>query len=183
MKGLALNENHDIVIKHGKMQLAEGAELKRQSAECTLNIKKGEWKFNPERGVDFSPLLQKNPDLSNDILKSILMDGLLQVDESFVIQQITSDYNKRNRKLTAGVIATTDDSEVITLSDVWAKRYATSIGNDGTSNSNGEMVAAITKGGLAIVGGGISAQIVDSGLVFSVPYSVSVVDDGLIVGG
>lgn len=176
MKSLALNEKHDIVIKHGKIQLVEGAELKRQSAECTLNTKKGEWKFNSGLGVDFTPLLQKNPDLSNDTLRTILMDGLLQVDESFVIQQITSNYDKRNRKLTAGVIATTDENEVITLSDVWAKRYA-------TSTDNGDMIAVLTNGGLVISGGGISAQIVDGGLVFSVPYNVSVKNDGLIAGG
>lgn len=176
MKSLALNEEHDIVVKHGKMQLVEGAELKRQSAECVLNVKKGEWKFDSELGVDFSPILKKNPDLSNDTLKSILMDGLSQVDESFVIQQITSNYDKQNRKLTVGVIATTDENEVVTLSDVWTKRYAVS-----TSSSN--ITTTLEKGGLVISGGEISAQIVDGGLVFSVPYSVSVVNDGLIVGG
>lgn len=176
MKSLALNDAHDIVIKHGKIQLAEGAELKRQSAECVLNIKKGEWQFDPELGVDFSPILRKNPDLSNDTLKGILMDGLTQVDESFVIQQIISEYDKPNRKLTAGFTATTEDGEIIALSDVWRSQYA-------ATDKKGDLTVKLSNGSLVVSGGGISARIVNGGLVFALPYNVSIVDEGMIVGG
>ena len=118
MKDLALNNEHDIVVKHNKMQLVEGAEQKIQSSECTLNTKKGEWKFDLDNGVDFSPILKRNPDLSTDTLRSILIDGLTQVDESFEIQQILMDYDKKSRKLSVGFTATTNDGETITMSDM-----------------------------------------------------------------
>ena len=172
MKSFAVNDAHDIVIENGIVQLVEGSELKRQSAECTLNTKKGEWFFNEELGINFNLLLGKKSELDSETIRSVLMDGLLQVDESFVIHQILTNYDKHKRKLTVGFTATTENGESITLSDTWNRK-----------TNETDMTISLANGGLVLSGGGVSAKLENGGLVFSVEYDVSIVDEGLIVGG
>lgn len=118
MKSFSLNENHDIDIKNKEIQLTEGAELTRQTAECTLNTKAGEWFLNDELGIEFDAILGKGvPD--EETVKNVILDGLQQVDETFRIDNFTMSFDSINRKLTVNVVASTDDGKTITISDIW----------------------------------------------------------------
>lgn len=118
MKSFSLNENHDIDIKNNKIQLAEGSELLRQTAECTLNTKIGEWFLNSDLGIDFDAILGKGiPD--DETIKNVILDGLQQVDETFRIDELETAYNSKTRKLTVNFTASTDSGRVITISDIW----------------------------------------------------------------
>lgn len=118
MKGFSVDETHDIVIKNGVVQLVEGSELKRQSTECTLNTKKGEWFFDISHGIDFNAILGKR-EVDIEEIRNIIMDGLTQVDDTFTIDNLTTNYDKKHRKLTVEFTATTESGESITLSQTW----------------------------------------------------------------
>lgn len=118
MKSFSLNENHDIDIKNNEIQLTEGSELVRQTAECTLNTKAGEWFLNDELGIDFNAILGKGiPD--DETVKNVVLEGLRQVDETFRIDDFETAYNSKTRKLTVNFTASTDSGRVITISDIW----------------------------------------------------------------
>lgn len=119
MKSFSLNSAHDVEIVNNVVQLAEGAELKRQSAECNLNTKKGEWFLNTALGINMNAMLVRQSELSEDVVQSTILDGLYQVDETFAMHDLNIDYAKTTRKLTVGFKATTDDGESISISDVW----------------------------------------------------------------
>ena len=118
MKSFALDTAHDVVIENGVVQLAEGSELLRQSAETTLNTKIKEWFLNHELGIDFNAILGKKA-VEDDVLKSVILQGLRQVDETFFLESFASKYDKRKRKLTVNVTAKTENGETITISNVW----------------------------------------------------------------
>lgn len=118
MKSFSLNENHDIDIKNNEIQLTEGSELVRQTVECTLNTKAGEWFLNDELGIDFNAILGKGiPD--DETVKNVVLEGLRQVDETFRIDDFETAYNSKTRKLTVNFTASTDSGRVITISDIW----------------------------------------------------------------
>lgn len=118
MKSFAVDENHDVVIYNGILQLVEGSELKRQTAECTLNTKINEWFFNDELGIDFYAILSKRA-VEDETIKSVILDGLRQVDETFTIDKFAADFNKKNRKLKISFTASTEDGQTVTISNVW----------------------------------------------------------------
>jgi hypothetical protein len=118
MKNFELNDEHDVVIENGKILMAEGTELTRQSAECVLNTKIGEWFLNDDVGIDMNALLGKNfPD--DDEMKSIILQGLRQIDETFEITAFKADYDRATRKMKIELAAVTESGETIDLSDIW----------------------------------------------------------------
>lgn len=118
MKNFELNDEHDVVIENGKILMAEGTELTRQSAECVLNTKIGEWFLNDDVGIDMNALLGKNfPD--DDEMKSIILQGLRQIDETFEITAFKADYDRATRKMKIELTAMTESGETIDLSDIW----------------------------------------------------------------
>lgn len=118
MKSFSLNENHDIDIQNNEIQLTEGSELVRQTAECTLNTKAGEWFLNDELGIDFRAILGKGiPD--DETVKNVILSGLVQVDETFRIDEFETKYDPKNRKLTVNFTASTDSGRTVTLTEIW----------------------------------------------------------------
>lgn len=118
MKSFSLNEKHDIDIQNNEIQLTEGSELVRQTAECTLNTKAGEWFLNSELGIDFDAILGKDiPD--DETVKNVILDGLHQVDETFRIDEFNTTYDSKTRKLSVNFTASTDSGRTITISDIW----------------------------------------------------------------
>lgn len=118
MKSFSLDSNHDIVINNNIVQLAEGSELKRQTAECTLNTKIGEWFLNSELGIDFNAILGKR-EIDHETIKGVIKQGLLQVDETFTIDEFSAEYDKNTRGLKIMFTASTEDGKSITIADVW----------------------------------------------------------------
>lgn len=54
---------------------------------------------------------------NTDIIKNEILQGLLQVDSSFVLDEISCE--KENRQLTVNFTAHNDDGENVEVSDLW----------------------------------------------------------------
>lgn len=118
MKSFSINNQHDLDIQGGVIQMAEGAELTRQSIETVLNTKIGEWFFDYDYGIDMDAMLGKNP-ADEESLKSVIMVGLQQIDESLVIEDFGMDFDKITRKLSISFKVTNQNGESITVENVW----------------------------------------------------------------
>ena len=59
MKGFKLNENGDVVIENGVIQMAHGTELTKQTIKSVLGTQKGEWFLNWEEGINHNAILGK----------------------------------------------------------------------------------------------------------------------------
>lgn len=119
IKCFSLNSQHDVEIRNGVIQLTEGAELTRQTAETTVNTKMGEWFLNDELGVDFTALLGKDALKNEDAIRNAILEGLQQVDSTFQIDTFDMEYNNKIRKLTVKLTASTESGRTIELSEVW----------------------------------------------------------------
>lgn len=75
--------------------MINGDDLLRQTIESVLGTNKGEWPLNEEEGITFSNVLGKN--IEEDIVKSEVQQGLLQVDETFTLTsfQLTRESNRK----------------------------------------------------------------------------------------
>lgn len=60
MKSFALDENGDLLIKNGEIQMVSGAELTQQKVKTVLSTNKGEWSLNVDEGIDFKNILGKS---------------------------------------------------------------------------------------------------------------------------
>lgn len=154
MKSFSLNNNHDIDITNNIVQMAEGAELKRQTVECTLNTKKGEWYLNDELGADLGALLGKKS-VDEDTIKNVMLDALQQVDETFRIDKLSATYDKKNRKLMIDSAASTENGDTIAISDDTIR---------GMRENAGSSIKFV-DGGEQITGDAIMVSIVNNGFV------------------
>lgn len=59
MKGFALNEQGDLSIENGAIQMVHGAELTKQTIKTVLGTQKGEWFLNWEEGINHNEILGK----------------------------------------------------------------------------------------------------------------------------
>lgn len=82
LRGFKIKDG-DIVIKNGDICFSEGMDLIRQTVESVIGTNKGEWFLNADEGINFKNILIKNPD--NDIIRNELINGLRQIDESFIL--------------------------------------------------------------------------------------------------
>ncbi len=83
MRGFALDESGDIIIKNNKIQMVEGNDLLQQTVRSVLGTNKGEWFANVDEGITFSNILGKNK--TEEMIKHEVQEGLKQVDDTFVI--------------------------------------------------------------------------------------------------
>ena len=119
MKSFGLNNAHDVDIVNNTIQMANGAELKRQSVECTLHTKIGEWFLNDSLGIDFDSMLVRQKDMDEETIKAIILRGLYQVDDTFTMHDFRMGYDKKERKLSISFTVTTESGESITFSNTW----------------------------------------------------------------
>ena len=59
IKGFALNEQGDVIIASGAIQMVQGSELTKQTIKSVLGTQKGEWFLNWEEGIDHYAILGK----------------------------------------------------------------------------------------------------------------------------
>ena len=97
MKGFALDSNGDVIIEKDKIKMIDDIELIRQTVQTVLGTNKGEWFLNINEGIDFNNFLGKKKD--DEIIKNEILQGLQQVDSSFVLENFSCDFDKKNRKL------------------------------------------------------------------------------------
>lgn len=106
-----LVKNGDVVISGNDIQYVRDKELIRQKVSLVLQTNKGEWLLNADEGINFSVILIKNP--NEDEILSTVIDGLKQIDETFVI----TDYKFEtiNRHLILTFTARNEHEEEISL--------------------------------------------------------------------
>ncbi len=98
MKGFALNEQGDLLIENGAIQMVHGAELTKQTIKTILETQKGEWFLNWDEGIDHKSLLGKNRP-EDEVIKAEIQDGLSQVDENLIVDNFETVYESKTRKL------------------------------------------------------------------------------------
>lgn len=86
-------------------------ELIQQKVKKILNTNKKEWFGNLDEGINFKNLLGKNVD--EEIVKSEILDGLMQINSSFIITEFEMSTDSATRKLTVKFKAETAEGEVL----------------------------------------------------------------------
>lgn len=77
MKGFALDENGDVLIENGTIQMVHGSELTAQTIKSVFGTQKGEWFLNWEQGINHNEILGKkryasqNSALDNQYIREI----------------------------------------------------------------------------------------------------------------
>ncbi len=111
MKGFALDGNGDIIIEKNKIKMVDGIELTRQTVQTVLGTNKKEWFLNIDEGINFNNLLGKKKD--DDIIRNEIIQGLQQVDSSFVLETFNCDFDRKHRKLKIEFSAKNSDGETV----------------------------------------------------------------------
>lgn len=111
MNDLKLDEKGDVVIAKDDVQLVSGKDLTVQRIKQILGTNKGEWKLDENEGINMRAMLTKNPN-EDEILNNVL-DGLMQVDETFRITDY--EFKTIGRNLQLNFKAATSDGEEVEL--------------------------------------------------------------------
>ena len=111
MKGFALDDDGDVIIEKGKITMVDGTELIRQTVQTVLGTNQNEWFLNIDEGIDFSNLLGKKKD--DDVIRNEILQGLQQVDSSFVLESFDIDFNRSDRTMTISFKAKNSDGEEV----------------------------------------------------------------------
>ena len=115
MKGFAL-KNGDVLIEQNRIQMVNGNELLRQTVESVLQTNKREWFLNWQEGINFYNLLGKRK--SDEIIENEILQGLLQVDNTFIIEDFKITQNGRDMNI--NFTATNGNGEKITVGNMTA---------------------------------------------------------------
>lgn len=111
IKCFNLDNSGDVEIANNKIVMTSDSELLRQKVQRLLNTNKGEWFGNPDEGIDFRNVLGKN--VEEETVKSEILDGLLQIDDSFIITDFNMSVDNTTRKLNVSFTATNEEGEVL----------------------------------------------------------------------
>lgn len=110
-------ENNDVKIKGNKIQMIAGDNLLSQKIQKVLSTNKGELFYNEDEGIDFRNILKKNT--TEDEVKAEILDGLLQIDESFVLTEFNMQLDSSTRQLAVKFVAETSEGEAIEMETSW----------------------------------------------------------------
>lgn len=113
MRGFKLTNSGDVEIRNNKIQMIADDELARQTIQYLLSTNKGECFYNENEGINFRNLLGKN--VEDDTVKSELLDGLMQINDTFAITDFSTERNAETRKLDVKFTASTADEETVTV--------------------------------------------------------------------
>ena len=114
MRGFKLTQSGDVEIKNNKIEMLSDDELTMQTMKYLLSTNKGECFYNEDEGVNFRNLLGKN--IEDDTVKSEILGGIMQLDNTFAITEFSSERNAETRKLDVKFTATTANNEAVTVS-------------------------------------------------------------------
>ena len=94
MKDLMLTNDGELVIQNGKIPLVSDKELTAQKLRQVWRTHLGEWKYDPDEGIDRYALITKNPNY--ELIEDNIRSGALQVDETFRLTKFeyTEDENR-----------------------------------------------------------------------------------------
>lgn len=116
------------MIEQNRIQMVSGEELLRQTTESVLQTNLREWFLNWKEGINFYNLLGKRK--SDEIIKNEILQGLLQVDDTFIIEDfVITEEAGRNMKIY--FTAKNSNGESVTVSNMDAGTSVSRAGNMG----------------------------------------------------
>lgn len=101
MKGFALDNHGDVVIKKNDIELLYDTDLLIQTICQVLRTNRGEWRLDPKEGIPMQKILKKNPNLA--MVRDYVRSAIAQVDQSLQITRcdITTQGRTLNITFTA----------------------------------------------------------------------------------
>lgn len=119
MKSFALDENGDLLIEKGQIQMAYDAELTAQKLKSVFGTQKGEWFLNWEEGINRNEIFGKRR-VEDDAIKAELQDGAYQVDENLTVDEVETDLDQKTRELHIYcTVINSESGERTELNEVW----------------------------------------------------------------
>ena len=112
------------MIENNRIQMVSGNELLRQTVESVLQTNKKEWFLNWQEGINFYNLLGKRK--SDEIIQNEIMQGLLQVDSSFVMDDFR--ITEEGREMKVFFTARNSNGDSISVGNVSAGTQGTRTG-------------------------------------------------------
>ncbi len=111
MIDLKLNEQHDLDLNGGDLNLIAGAEKIRQQVEILLQTFLGEWFLNVEHGIPYyEKVLIKQANRAE--IEAIIRDKIRSIEGVRRIQTFSIMVNHPTRRLRADLEMTTDEGLV-----------------------------------------------------------------------
>lgn len=80
MKGFAVDEYGDVIIKKSDIQLTCDMDLLIQKIRQVLRTNRGEWWLDPKEGIPVQKVLRKNPNTA--MIRDYVRIAIAQVDKS-----------------------------------------------------------------------------------------------------
>ena len=111
IKCFNLDKSGDVEIRNNKIVMTNDNELMRQKIQKVLSTNKGEWFGNADEGINFRNILKKG--VTEEDVKSEILDGLLQIDDSVIITEFSMELDHATRSLNVAFKAENLDGEVI----------------------------------------------------------------------
>jgi hypothetical protein len=143
MKDLMVDSKGDLIISKHDLQFVRDRELTLQKTKLILSTNKGEWLLDVNEGINFRAILIKNP--NQDEILSTVLDGLKQIDETFVITEHKFEMKQRHLILTFKAV--NDNGEEISLT----------VGNITDGEMTNILVCTLTANDILNAGDAISA--------------------------
>lgn len=111
-RNLALSDDGDLLVEGGQLQLVRGIDAVRQAVACALQLWKGEYFLNVERGVDFiGRIFVKAPSLS--VVRGELRKAIENVPAVLEVTSLELDFDAAERSLSVTFDASTDLGELV----------------------------------------------------------------------
>lgn len=112
MRCFNLDDNGDVEIKNNKIVMTTSEnELIRQKIQKVLSTNKNEWFSDAKEGINFQNILKKG--VTEEDVKSELIDGLTQIDPSFIMTEFGMEIDDLNRALYVSFTATNDEGDTV----------------------------------------------------------------------
>lgn len=97
----------DFILQDNDLMIIDNAERVAQQILITLRFWYGEWFLDTTQGVPYLEyILIKNPNINH--VRQILTEAILSVEGVQTIDEMTLDFDQRNRRLYVEYTATTD---------------------------------------------------------------------------
>ena len=116
MKGFLLDQNGDLLLYNNELQMAYGDDLTDQTVRMVLGTNKKDWFLNWDEGIQFQNILGKH--ITDDMLKTEVLAGLKQVDDTFALDSFT--VTREARTATVQFTAHNSDGAVVEEVYTWA---------------------------------------------------------------
>ena len=107
MKNFMLDNNGDVVIENGKIQMVDGIDLKKQTFRQVIATKIGEWKYNTDEGMNFAVLLKKHYNV--DAIEEAIEAAVRQVDEDAEVREFECKVTGRTAEISFIIVTEGQD--------------------------------------------------------------------------